>query len=165
MPTIRGSELGSKKRYAGLVRRGEEVELTFTGLEAVRSDWTPLAREFQRELYRRVFHDETFEAYVKQVADDLLSGKRDRDLVYRKRLGRKLEDYTKNVPPHARAAQKLTRSQRWIRYVITTNGPEPLDNNPSPLDYQHYLDRQLAPAADALLHVKGTSLSRILDKR
>ena len=146
MPTIRGSELGSKKRYAGLVRRGEEAELTFTGLEAVRSDWTPLAREFQRELYRRVFHDEIFEDYVKQTADDLFSGKRDRDLVYRKRLRRKLEDYTKNVPPHARAARKSTRSRRWIRYVITTNGPEPLDNNPSPLDYQHYLDRQLAPA-------------------
>ena len=165
MPTIRGSELGSKKRYAGLVRRGEEVELTFTGLEAVRSDWTPLAREFQRELYRRVFHDEVFEDYVKQTADDLFSGRRDRDLVYRKRLRRKLEDYTKNVPPHARAAQKSTRSRKWIRYVITTNGPEPLDNTPSPLDYQHYLDRQLAPAADALLHVKGTSVSRILDKQ
>ena len=165
MPTIRGSALGSKKRYAGLVRRGDEVELTFTGLESVRSDWTPLARAFQRELYRRIFHDEPFEDYVKQTADDLFAGKRDKDLVFRKRLRRNLEDYTKNVPPHARAAQKSTRRGRWIRYVITTNGPEPLDNNPSPLDYQHYLDRQLAPAADALLQVKGTSVSRILDKQ
>ncbi len=165
MPAIRGSELGSKKRYAGLVRCGDEIGLTFTGLEAVRSDWTPLAREFQRELYRRVFHDEVFEDYVKQTADDLFSGKRDGDLVYRKRLRRKLEDYTKNVPPHARAAQKSKRSRRWVRYVITTNGPEPLDNNPSPLDYQRYLDRQLAPAADALLLVKGTSVSKILDKQ
>jgi len=165
MPTVRGSELGSKKRYAGLVRRGVDVELQFTGLESVRSDWTPVAREFQREIYRRVFHDEPFEDYVKQTADAVLAGKRDGDLVYRKRLRRKLKDYVKNVPPHAQAARKSKRSGRFVRYLITTNGPEPLDNNPSPIDYQHYVDRQLAPAADALLQVKGTSVSRILDRQ
>ena len=71
----------------------------------------------------------------------------------------------KNVPPHAQAARKSKRSGRFVRYLITLNGPEPLDNNPSPIDYQHYVDRQLAPAADALLQVKGTSVSRILDRQ
>ena len=165
MPTIRGSELGSKKRYAGLVRRDGKLELQFTGLEAVRSDWTPLAREFQRELYRRIFHDEPYEDYIRRTADDLFAGRRDRDLVYRKRLRRRLEDYAKNVPPHAQAARKSSSPGRWIRYVVTINGPEPLDNNPSHLDYQHYLDRQIAPAADALLHVKGTSVAKILDQQ
>ena len=165
MPTVRGSELGSKKRYAGLVRRGDDVELQFTGLESVRSDWTPLARAFQREIYRRVFHDEPFEDYVKETAHAVLAGKRDTDLVYRKRLRRKLQDYVKNVPPHAQAARKSKRAGRFVRYVITVNGPEPLDNNPSPIDYQHYVDRQLAPAADALLQVKGTSVSKILDRQ
>ncbi len=166
MPTIRGSELGSKKRYAGLVRREGGLVLEFTGLEAVRSDWTPLAREFQRELYRRIFFDEPFEDYVRSVAADLFAGKRDRDLVYRKRLRRRLEDYRKNVPPHVQAALKShsgERRERWVRYVVTTAGPEPLDNNPSPIDHQHYLDRQLAPAADALLRVRGTSVADILD--
>jgi DNA polymerase-2 len=169
MPTIRGSELGSKKRYAGLARRGGDLVLEFTGLEAVRSDWTPLAREFQRELYRRVFFDEPFEDYVRGTAADLLAGKRDRDLVYRKRLRRRLEDYEKNVPPHVQAALKRSKStegartDRWVRYVVTTRGPEPLENDPRSLDYQHYLDRQLAPAADALLRLKGTSVGEILD--
>lgn len=163
MPTMRRSERGSKKRYAGLVRRGAELELTFTGLETVRSDWTRLARQFQRELYGRIFRDEPFEAFIKRTAEELFAGRRDGDLVYRKRLRRKLSDYKKNVPPHAQAAKKSANPGRWIRYVVTRNGPEPLDNNPSPLDYQHYLDRQLAPAADALLQVKGTSVSRILD--
>jgi DNA polymerase-2 len=171
MPTIRGSELGSKKRYAGLARRGTERVLEFTGLEAVRSDWTPLAREFQRELYRRIFFDEPFEEYVRSTASELFAGKRDRDLVYRKRLRRRLEDYQKNVPPHAQAALKLlssrpgARMDRWVRYVVTTRGPEPLENEPRSLDYQHYLDRQLAPAADALLRLKGTSVGEILDKQ
>jgi DNA polymerase-2 len=169
MPTIRGSELGSKKRYAGLARRGGELVLEFTGLEAVRSDWTPLAREFQRELYRRIFFDEPFEDYVRGTAADLMAGKRDRDLVYRKRLRRRLEDYEKNVPPHVQAALKRSKStpgartDRWVRYVVTTRGPEPLENDPRALDYQHYLDRQLAPAADALLRLKGTSVGEILD--
>jgi DNA polymerase-2 len=165
MPTVRGSEQGSKKRYAGLVRRGDNLELQFTGLESVRSDWTPLAREFQRELYRRIFHDEPFEAFVKQTAEEILDGRRDADLVYRKRLRRRLKDYVKNVPPHAQAARKSKRPGRWVRYYVTLNGPEPLDNNPSRIDYQHYIDRQLAPAGDALLHVKGTSVSRILDRQ
>ena len=100
---------------------------------------------------------------------DLLAGKRDRDLVYRKRLRRRLEDYEKNVPPHVQAALKRAKStpgartDRWVRYVVTTLGPEPVENDPRAPDYQHYLDRQLAPAADALLRLKGTSVGEILD--
>ena len=55
MPTIRGSEKGTKKRYAGLVCKGREASVVVKGLESVRTDWTPLARAFQRELFRRVF--------------------------------------------------------------------------------------------------------------
>jgi DNA polymerase-2 len=48
MPTIRGSDVGSKKRYAGLSvdAKGKE-EMVYRGLEMARSDWTPLARQFQ----------------------------------------------------------------------------------------------------------------------
>ncbi len=42
MPTVRGSDAGSKKRYAGLIRDGENHRLLFKGLESVRSDWSPL---------------------------------------------------------------------------------------------------------------------------
>jgi DNA polymerase-2 len=115
-----------------------------------------------------VFFDEPFEDYVRDVVRDLFDGKRDRDLVYRKRLRRRLEDYKKNVPPHVQAARKReqgegARQDRWIRYVVTAAGPEPAESRVSKLDYQHYLDRQIAPAADALLRVKGTSVSDILD--
>jgi len=37
------------------------------GLEAVRSDWTSLARDFQRELLRRVFVDEPWEAWIRET--------------------------------------------------------------------------------------------------
>ena len=35
---------GARKRYAGLVEEGGERRVVFTGLEAVRRDWTALAR-------------------------------------------------------------------------------------------------------------------------
>ncbi len=80
-----------------------------------------------------------------------------------KRLRRPLHEYERNVPPHVRAArladeqnQKLGRPLQYqkggsIRYVIATSGPEPLEARTSPLDYDHYLTRQLQPVADGIL--------------
>ncbi|MEJ1298651.1 MAG: DNA polymerase II [Candidatus Sedimenticola sp. (ex Thyasira tokunagai)] len=162
MPTIRGSETGSKKRYAGYIRDTQgEYQLIFKGLESVRSDWTPLAQTFQRELYRRIFFDEPYEAYVAETATRLKAGELDHLLVYRKRLRRKLDDYTRNVPPHVQAARKLKKAGRSISYLITLNGPEPVTEQVSPIDYQHYIDRQLAPVADGILHFVDDSFERI----
>ena len=127
MPTVRGENTGSKKRYAGLVRsESGEPEVVFKGLESVRTDWTPLARRFQRELYRRIFLDEPYDDYIRDCLADMLDGKLDEELVYRKRLRRKLSEYTRNIPPHVQAARKLANPGRWIRYVITNHGPEPV---------------------------------------
>ena len=165
MPTVRGEQTGSKKRYAGLVRaENGEPEVVFKGLESVRTDWTPLARGFQRELYRRVFLNEPFEEYVREVLEDLLAGRLDEQLVYRKRLRRPVGEYTRNVPPHVQAAAKLARPGRWVRYVVTRGGPEPVPGAAPPVpDYQHYRERQLAPVANGILHFLGTSFERITD--
>ena len=164
MPTIRGSEEGSKKRYAGLVRRPDgREEMVYKGLETVRSDWTPLAQQFQQELYLRIFRGEAYRDYVRQYARSTASGELDELLVYRKRLRRPLGDYEKNVPPHVRAARiadEFNRAQGRplqyqnggaIRYVMTLAGPEPLEVRRSPIDYEHYLTRQLQPVADGIL--------------
>jgi len=162
MPTIRGSETGSKKRYAGYVRNSRGgFEVRFKGLESVRSDWTPLARGFQQELYRRIFFNEPYRDYVRDTVSSLKAGRLDRQLVYRKRLRRRLDQYLHNVPPHVQAARKAKRVGRWISYLTTVNGPEPVDNQHSTIDYQHYIDRQLAPAADGILHFVGDSFEGI----
>jgi DNA polymerase-2 len=164
MPTVRGEQTGSKKRYAGLVRGADGgTELVFKGLESVRTDWTALARRFQRELYRRIFLDLPFEDFVRETLADLLAGKLDEELVYRKRLRRGVDEYSRNIPPHVQAARKLDRPGRWVRYVITSGGPEPVrDHIPKP-DYQHYRERQLAPAANGILHFLDTSFESITD--
>jgi len=163
MPTIRGSETGSKKRYAGLVKDSDGEHIVYKGLETVRTDWTPLAQVFQQELYQRIFHRQPYQDYVRDYVASTLNGEFDDKLVYRKRLRRKLSDYEKNVPPHVRAARladeynalhgraKQYQNGGWISYVMTTSGPEPLENRQSPVDYDHYIERQLEPVADGIL--------------
>lgn len=177
MPTQRGSEKGTKKRYAGLVADADAERIVFKGLETVRTDWTGLAREFQQKLYDMIFHDRPYEDYIRQVIDELKQGQRDEQLIYRKRLRQKLSEYRKNIPPHAQAALRAEkafreeglpsryRKQGWIEYVMTTNGPETLECRTSPLDYQHYIDKQLAPIADNILHVLGTSIDPIIQNQ
>ncbi len=163
MPTIRGAEQGSKKRYAGLIREGEQERMVFKGLETVRTDWTPLAKNFQQALYLRIFKKQPYQDYIRETIRQLLDGELDEQLTYSKRLRRPLDDYQRNVPPHVRAAriadeknQKLGRPLQYqkggkIRYVMATSGPEPLEARITPLDYEHYLSRQLQPVAEGIL--------------
>ncbi|MBP2152645.1 DNA polymerase II [Erwinia rhapontici] len=163
MPTIRGAEQGSKKRYAGLIRSGEKPRMVFKGLETVRTDWTPLAQKFQQELYLRIFTGQPYQDYIRETVRQLLEGELDDQLTYSKRLRRPLGEYQRNVPPHVRAAriadeqnQKLGRPLLYqkggkIRYVMATSGPEPLEARITPLDYDHYLTRQLQPVAEGIL--------------
>ena len=166
MPTTRGTSKGSKKRYAGTVRKADgKVALVIRGLEAVRTDWTPLARRVQRELLWRVLEDEPFEAWLLEVARDLAGGALDRELVYRKRLRRELVEYSaESAPPHVRAA-RLREATEYeagaVDYLMTTTGPEPAGALRSPIDHGHYLDKQLAPACDVVLPFLGTSFDAI----
>ncbi|MBW3694779.1 DNA polymerase II [Vibrio sp. T187] len=173
MPTIRGSETGSKKRYAGLIGEGDQERIIFKGLESARTDWTPLAQQFQQTLYEMVFHGKEPTDYVRQFVEDTAAGRFDDLLTYQKRLRRKLHEYQKNVPPQVRAARladefnaKLGRPLQYqnkgrIEYLITLNGPEPKEYRQSGIDYQHYIDKQLKPVADAILPFIGLDFERI----
>ncbi len=165
MPTIRGAEKGSKKRYAGMIQTGadESAEkiMVFKGLESVRTDWTPLARDFQQELYKRIFNNEPYEAYISDTHDALINGELNHKLTYTKRLRRPLESYTSTQPPQVKAARKMQNPGRKIQYIITLNGPEPIESADSTPDYQHYVDKQLAPVADSILYFLGTTFEKI----
>jgi DNA polymerase-2 len=174
MPTVRGSEEGSKKRYAGLVSKPDgSEEVVYKGLETVRTDWTPLAQQFQQGLYERIFKGEPYEDFVRDYVARTLRGDFDELLVYRKRLRRALEEYQRNVPPHVRAARAADeyhlrhgrpaqyRNGGWIRYLMTVAGPEPLETRHAPIDYEHYLTKQLEPVADAILPFIGDSFARL----
>nr|WP_215731279.1 DNA polymerase II [Pseudomonas sp. P9(2020)] len=175
MPTIRGAEEGSKKRYAGLVTRADGTdEMVYKGLETVRTDWSLLARQFQQELYERIFQRKPYQDYVRDYVRKTLAGEFDDRLVYRKRLRRTLDDYERNVPPHVRAARladeyntlhgrpRQYQNGGWISYVITLAGPEPLEVRRSTIDYDHYITRQLQPVADAILPFVDDDFSTLI---
>lgn len=178
MPTVRGAEEGSKKRYAGLVRRADGgEEMVFKGLETVRTDWSPLAQRFQQELYLRIFNRQPYQDYVRDYVRRTLAGELDDLLVYRKRLRRRLDDYQRNVPPHVRAARiaddynlergrpRQYQSGGWISYVISVAGPEPLEARRSAIDYEHYVGKQLQPVADAILPFVGDDFATLVDRQ
>ncbi|MEM9290277.1 MAG: DNA polymerase domain-containing protein [Acidobacteriota bacterium] len=149
---------GARKRYVGLSLspKGEE-KLVLIGMEAVRRDWTALARRVQRQLYQRLFADQPVEHYLAQTVASARAGELDYELLYHKRLRKRLEDYTATSPPHvvaARRAVEILRRQRGvagarrtpskddrstsvgrsISYLMTRHGPEPVSPDGQPFD-------------------------------
>ncbi len=115
--------------------------------------------------------------HILDTIEAVHTGKMDGKLVYRKRIRRKLHDYVRNVPPHVHAARladqyaeqqgRPTTYHRggWIQYVITLNGAEPLEHVSSRLDYDFYVERQIEPIVDGIVHFLGTSFKEIYDKQ
>ncbi|WP_414828484.1 DNA polymerase II [Alteromonas sp. H39] len=177
MPTIRGAETGSKKRYAGLTTRNGKQELVFKGLESVRSDWTALAKTFQETLYMQVFTGQPVETFVRSTVDALRAGRHDNALIYSKRLRKPLSEYTRTVPPHVRAARladeknaKGNKPLRYqnktqIRYVMTLQGPQTTECQDAPLDYDHYVEKQIKPIAESILPLIGLRFDTIVNEQ
>lgn len=166
-PILRTGEGGAKKKYAGLLtnKQGESL-LHFSGMEFVRSDWTKLAKNFQFKLYEKFFNGEEVETVLREVVAALKNGEHDKDLIYKKRLSKKLEEYTKSLPPHVRAAKMAQESghqiDRDVFYVITRRGPVPLQLKPDDFDYQHYIDKQIRPIAEVVLEPLELSFDNII---
>jgi DNA polymerase-2 len=162
LPTARHSTRGASKRYAGL-RYGKDDSVEFVGMEDVRRDWTQLAKQVQRELYQRLFTDQAVDVYLSDIVKQVRAGKLDDALVYRKNLRKGTEAYTATTPPHVVAARKSTKPQgRMISYVITTAGPEPLDNVQYPLDREHYIVKQVKPVAEPVLATLGLEFEQVI---
>tara|TARA_B100000378_G_scaffold268947_1_gene256561 strand:- start:219 stop:1805 length:1587 start_codon:yes stop_codon:yes gene_type:complete len=160
LPLIRHGSAGARKRYAGVVEGEDGVE--FVGMEVVRRDWTELAKNVQRELYLRLFDDGPVLGFLRGYVRDLRLGKLDNLLVYRKGLRKALHEYTAITPPHVVAARKAKTLSRVVSYVVTTAGPEPLDNVQHELDREHYVQRQVRPVAEPVLGVMGLDFDRAI---
>ncbi|HKU12791.1 MAG TPA: DNA polymerase II [Steroidobacteraceae bacterium] len=163
LPRARHSTRGASKRYAGL-RHGSNLDaVEFVGMEVVRRDWTALAKQVQRELYHRLFTDQAVDVYLADIVRRVRSGELDADLVYRKNLRKDTEDYTATTPPHVAAARKSTQAPgRLVSYLITTAGPEPVDNVEHPLDREHYVVKQVRPVAEPVLETLGLDFEQVI---
>ncbi len=166
LPPMRYTKEGARKRYAGLLDNGE---IEFKGLETVRSDWTALAKEFQQILFKRFFAEEELKQWIRDYVKMLKKGEFDNQLVYKKRLSRNAEDYKKNRPPHVKAALKLDpdgiKKLREISYIITSDGPTPIELFKDSVDYNHYIEKQIRPIADGVLFAIGEDFDSIIEGR
>ncbi|MDR2134362.1 MAG: DNA polymerase II, partial [Treponema sp.] len=172
IPPLRGFQEESEKRgrakgYGAYVINppGEDgvsaMSVEVKGMEAVRSDSTPLARRLQLELLELVFSgggEEDLRGRVAEILKELREGKLDGELAYRKRLSRPPETYTSSTPPQVKAARALGWKGRrgTVEYVWTVNGAEPsVDESRrpfpcAPLDYDHYASSQVFPVARSI---------------
>ena len=183
LPPIRGSFAGTAedgeavqmrgraKGYAGMRMTGGddnagESVFEIKGMEAARRDWTQAAKKLQTELLNMAFSDKSVDElrdFTRSFIKTLTSGGYDGDLVYRKALRKPVSAYTKSVPPHVRAAMALDEEDRHgvVEYVWTEAGPQPTEKVTSPIDYDHYLQKQLKPVAEGISMILNADLASL----
>ena len=158
----------AKKRYAGLLADGR---IDIVGFEAVRGDWSELAKEVQEKIVEIILKEgNTSKAieYVRKVISDLTNNKIPLNkLIIWKTLSKKLEEYSVDAP-HVTAARRMKEAGfevskgDKIGYVIV-KGSGKVSSRAYPyfmvsvdeIDHNYYIDHQIIPAALRILGYFG----------
>ena len=171
----------AKKRYCGLLPDGR---LDIVGLEAIRGDWSALARKVQRAVLEIVLKtrdvEEAREKAIELVRNYIAKLRRReipyKDLVIWEELTKKPEEY-KVRAAHVEAAKIMMR-HGWevavgdkVGYVIT-RGPGRLYERARPyfmadyddIDIDYYVEKQIIPVALRVLKVLGVEKKDLLVK-
>ncbi len=160
----------SKKRYAGLTPDGK---VDIVGFEAVRGDWSDLAKDSQAKVAEIVLLTGDVNKavdYVRNLISQLRAGKVNIEkLIIWKTLTKRPEEYEAEAP-HVYAAKvmeklgyKVTVGSK-VGYVIV-KGDGPVSRRarpyfvvkPDEVDVNYYIDKQLVPAALRILGFFGVS--------
>ncbi|WP_291998749.1 DNA polymerase domain-containing protein [Caldivirga sp.] len=168
----------SKKRYIGLTMDGE---VDIVGFEAVRGDWSELARNVQEKVAELVLRRNVDEAvkYVKAVIDDLRNYRFTLDdVIIWKTLDKDVNEY-KALQPHVIAARRLIEKGYMVNkgdtvgFVIIKNSGDKLTQRAYPyifiddvkaIDVDYYVEKQVIPAALRILEVFGVNEATLLGK-
>lgn len=166
----------AKKRYAGIT---EEGRLEIVGLEAVRGDWSMIAREAQKAVLEALLKTgDPGEALrkAKEYVRMLKRGEVDRKkLIIWRQITRPLSEYSA-TQPHIIVARELIKDGWRIQpgdkvgYVIA-RGSGPLYSRARPyfkisreeIDWEYYIEKQVAPACGRVLEAVGVKAEKILE--
>ncbi len=162
---------GRSKGYAGAIlgEEGAPIRIEVKGMEAARRDWTRAAKEFQVEMLRLVFErvpaDEIVR-FVRSFLAEIAAGRMDDALVYTKALRKSVDEYASSLPAHVRAARYLEAGEQsgLINYLWTKDGPQPAGSATAPIDYDHYLEKQIKPIASTFSEVIGVDLEELFHR-
>ena len=168
----------AKKKYAGI---REDGEIEVVGLEAIRGDWSTIAKDVQNKVIRIVLE----QANPSRAVDYVRSITRETKVpetpitsyIIWKKLTKPLGRYEVNAP-HVEAAKKMLKDG-WpvsvgdkIGFIITKN-PGKLYQKAEPhykvipdqVDYDYYVQNQIIPAAARILEIFGFNEEELLAEK
>ncbi len=161
----------AKKRYAGLL---EDGRIDIVGFEAVRGDWSDLAKEVQARIVELVLETGDVDRaiqYVRSVIEKLRKGEIPIEkLVIWKTLSKRIEEYEAEAP-HVTAAKRMRAAGYYVSvgdkigYVIVRGAgrvsqrayPYFMVKNVKDIDVDYYIDHQIIPAALRILAYFGVT--------
>jgi len=160
----------AKKRYVGLLPDGR---IDIVGFEAIRGDWSELAKEVQEAVMEIILKEGSTDKaveYVRKIIGDLREKKIPiSKLVIWKTISKRLDEYAVEAPHVAAARKIIERGGKVtvgskIGYVIV-KGTGRLSDRALPyfmakiddVDVNYYIDRQVIPAAVRVLEYFGIS--------
>jgi len=168
----------AKKRYCGLLPDGR---LDIVGLEVVRGDWAPVAKNVQEKVLEIILKENAPEKaaeFTRQFISDLRQKKVSyRDLIIWKTLTKPAEEYAVKAP-HVEAA-KMLLNEGWelspgdkIGYVVTS-GVGRLYERVKPyflasyndVDIEYYVTNQVVPAASRILAIFNIGEDELLHSK
>lgn len=165
----------TKKRYALI---DFEDRLVVKGLERVRRDWAPVAKEAQEAVLKEVLSSGKIEKAVKIVREQveaLRKGVPIEKVTILSQLTRDVKNY-KQVGPHVAAAKKMlargkkVRAGMIVEYVITpgsgsiSSRAEPAEDAKE-YDPEYYINNQVMPACMRVLEAFGYDKAKILNNQ
>lgn len=163
----------TKKRYAVI----EDGTIIAKGLELVRRDWAPIAKNTQQGILKAILEEGNVDEALKVIGDSLKrlkTGKVDmKDLIIHTQITRNLSSY-KQIGPHVVAAKRMEahgmkiEKGTIIQYVIT-KGKGSISSRAVPYDYindekydiDYYINNQVLPAVERIMISLGYDKERL----
>lgn len=150
---------GKKKRYYGVVTLDEDFNkcnyVLARGLEIRRTDWCPLAIEYETNILKLILEDIKL---ATQYHHDFLINIRKQPpekFIIRKSITKPISEY-KTIPPHIKIANEHDYIGSKIGYIVTHYAKRRIVNVSRDIDkakpsYKYYIDKQIDPLYDRLL--------------
>ncbi|WP_297898334.1 DNA polymerase domain-containing protein [Methanobrevibacter sp.] len=163
----------TKKRYAVI----EDGVIIAKGLELVRRDWAPVAKDTQQGILMAILKDGDVEKAIKiieKILKEVKSGNVSmKDMIIHTQITKRLSDY-KQIGPHVVAAQRLEDKGMKIgrgtiiQYVVV-RGKGPISQRAVPFedsenyeyDSDYYIDNQIIPAVSRIMESFGYSKEKL----
>lgn len=169
----------SKKRYALI---DDTNTMKIKGLEFVRRDWSPLAKETQKSVLQALLKDGSAERafeIVRKVIEKIKEGDVEKgDLAVYTELTRPLDKY-KVTAPHIAVGERMKRKGKKVTtgttvgYIIMRTGGKNISDRARSVeeaklkkyDKNYYIKKQIIPAVSRVMEALGYGEDELLGKK